>query len=131
MDGISATVLGVLTALVIADLTGGTGRSTWLRALLEQRPALAPQSAQHYQAGRREARLERGIFVYRRHRADRNTHDLVSMPETKRQTERSEKHGQLVGHTYVENADSAMERNMAFKVQVGPPQISIHQGQRY
>jgi hypothetical protein len=22
-----------------------------------------------------------------------------------------------------------MERNMAFKVQVGPPQISIHQGQ--
>src|SRR4029077_5820314 len=26
LDGISATVLGVLTALVIADLTGGTGR---------------------------------------------------------------------------------------------------------
>jgi MFS family permease len=26
LDGISATVLGVLTALIIADLTGGTGR---------------------------------------------------------------------------------------------------------
>jgi sugar phosphate permease len=26
LDGISATVLGVLTALVIADITGGTGR---------------------------------------------------------------------------------------------------------
>jgi len=31
-------------------------------------------------------------------------------------------------HTSIETS-SVMERNMAFKVQVGPPQISIHQGQ--
>src|SRR6202042_1283986 len=31
-------------------------------------------------------------------------------------------------HTWIETS-SVMERNMAFKVHVGPPQISIHQGQ--
>src|SRR5262249_22262926 len=38
---------------------------------------------------------------------------------------------QSVMHTSLETSStsSVMERNMAFKVQVGPPQISIHQGQ--
>ena len=35
---------------------------------------------------------------------------------------------QSVMHMSIETS-SAMERKMAFKVQVGPPQISIHQGQ--
>src|SRR6201997_5554634 len=35
---------------------------------------------------------------------------------------------QSVIHMSIETS-SVMERNMAFKVQVGPPQISIHQGQ--
>jgi hypothetical protein len=49
LDGISATVLGVLTALVIADLTGVQDVSTWRRALLGQHPALGPPSARRYQ----------------------------------------------------------------------------------
>ena len=56
LDGISATVLGVLTALVIADLTGVRDVSTWRRALLGQHLALAPRSARHYQGS-----LPRGL----------------------------------------------------------------------
>jgi len=31
LDGVSGTMLGVLTALIVADLTASTGRSTWRR----------------------------------------------------------------------------------------------------
>jgi sugar phosphate permease len=34
LDGISATVLGVLTALIIADITGGTGRFNLAQGLV-------------------------------------------------------------------------------------------------
>jgi MFS family permease len=79
LDGISATVLGVLTALVIADLTGGTGRfklsaghcwdSIWHRRL-NQHDAI--------RASCRETWFQRGVFGYRRHRVARDTRDFVS-----------------------------------------------------
>jgi len=76
LDGISATVLGVLTALIIADLTGGTGLGAGHRWDSIRHWRLNQHNA--IRTGRREAWPERGFFVYRRHRVARNTHDLVS-----------------------------------------------------
>ena len=100
LDGISATVLGVLTALVVADLTGGTGRfnlaqgivgtasgigasiSTTLSGLVAQR--LGPSAA--FMCIAAIALL--GTLVI-----------WFLMPETKPPTEGTES-GQSVGHAY-------------------------------
>jgi MFS family permease len=96
LDGISATVLGVLTALVIADLTGGTGRfnlaqgivgtasgigatiSTTLSGLVAER--LGPSAA--FLCIAATALLGTLIIWF-------------LMPETKLLTERTETHGQI------------------------------------
>ena len=73
LDGISATVLGVLTALVIADITTGTGRFNLAQGRrrngfrnwrLNQHDAVGSRG--------REVWLRRGIFVRRRHRFGRD-----------------------------------------------------------
>ncbi len=98
LDGISATVLGVLTALIIADLTGGTGRfnlaqasgigasiSTTLSGLVAER--LGPSAS----------------FLCIATTASLGTLMIwFLMPETKPPTERTETHGQSVGHAYVD-----------------------------
>ena len=68
--------------------------------------------------------------MYRRHRVARDTHDPVSDAGDKNHRLNVPRRmvNQSVMHTSIETS-SVMERNMAFKVQVGPPQISIHQGQ--
>jgi predicted MFS family arabinose efflux permease len=101
LDGISATVLGVLTALVVADLTGGTGRfnlaqgivgtasgigasiSTTLSGLVAQR--LGPSAAFMCIAA---IALFGTLVIW------------FLMPETKPPTEGTEMSGQSVGHTY-------------------------------
>jgi MFS family permease len=101
LDGISATVLGVLTALVIADLTGGTGRfnlaqgivgtasgigasiSTTLSGLVAQR--LGPSAAFMCIAA---IALFGTVVIW------------FLMPETKPPTEGTEMSGQSVGHAY-------------------------------
>ena len=103
LDGISATVLGVLTALIIADLTGGTGRfnlaqgivgtasgigasiSTTLSGLVAER--LGPSAAFLCIA----AIAALGTLMIR-----------FLMPETKPPTERTETDSQSVGHAYVD-----------------------------
>jgi len=46
LDGVSGSALGVLTALIVADLTNGTGAdSIWPKALLGRSRALARRSA--------------------------------------------------------------------------------------
>jgi MFS family permease len=107
LDGISATVLGVLTALIIADLTGGTGRfnlaqgivgtasgigasiSTTLSGLVAER--LGPSAAFLCIA----ATAALGTFMI-----------WFLMPETKPPTERTETDGQSVGHAYVKRPAS-------------------------
>jgi MFS family permease len=103
LDGISATVLGVLTALVIADLTGGTGRfnlaqgfvgtasgigasiSTTLSGLVAERLGA---SAAFLCIG---ATALLGALVI-----------LVLMPETKPATEETDTRGQSVGPAFVD-----------------------------
>jgi MFS family permease len=103
LDGISATVLGVLTALVIADLTGGTGRfnlaqgivgtasgvgasiSTTLSGLVAER--FGPSAAFFCIA----ATASLGTLVI-----------WFLMPETKPPTERTKTDSQSVGHAYVD-----------------------------
>jgi MFS family permease len=101
LDGISATVLGVLTALIVADLTGGTGRfnlalgivgtasgigasiSTTLSGLVAQK--LGPSAA--FMCIAAIALL--GTLVI-----------WFLMPETKPPTEHTETDGQSVGYAY-------------------------------
>src|SRR5262249_35927955 len=49
LDGISATALGVLTALIIADLTGSTGRFNLAQGIVGTASGIGAQSAQRYQ----------------------------------------------------------------------------------
>jgi MFS family permease len=111
LDGISATVLGVLTALVVADLTGGTGRfnlaqgivgtasgigasiSTTLSGLVAQR--LGPSAAFMCIAA---IALFGTLVIW------------FLMPETKPPTEGTETDGQSVGHV---NIDKKHFRNGA------------------
>jgi MFS family permease len=101
LDGISATVLGVLTALIVADLTGGTGRfnlaqgivgtasgigasiSTTLSGLVAQK--LGPSAAFMCIAA---IALFGTLVIW------------FLMPETKPPTEGTEMSGQSVGHAY-------------------------------
>ena len=75
LDGISATVLGVLTALVTADITAGTGR---FKASLEQHPELALQSARRCRVSRPKGLVPARSFLYSRHRFARNNGCFVS-----------------------------------------------------
>src|SRR5215467_214084 len=101
LDGISATALGVLTALIIADLTGSTGRfnlaqgivgtasgigasiSTTLSGLVAER--LGPSTAF---LGIAATALLGTLMIW------------FLMPETKPPTERTETDGQSVGHAH-------------------------------
>src|SRR4029077_18565877 len=71
--------------------------------------------------GRRETWPERGVFVYRRHRVARDAYDLVSDAGDKT-TDRTYRDGWSISVMHASITSSVMERNMAFKVQVGPPQ---------
>jgi hypothetical protein len=78
LDGISATALGVLTALVIADITSGTGRFNLAQGIAGT--ARNWRFTQHDAVGSRgrKAWPQRGLFVYCRHRFARNHSRSVS-----------------------------------------------------
>jgi hypothetical protein len=78
LDGISGAVLGVLTALVLADITGSTGRFMGPRHRWNS--IRNWRLNQHNAVGSRcrETWHKRRIFVYCRHRVARDTHCLVS-----------------------------------------------------
>ena len=126
LDGISATVLGVLTALVIADITSGTGRSIWRKASLERLPELALRLHDAVGSCGRRLGSGAGFSCIAATALLATIVVLLLMPETRPQTERTGGH---LAERPVTNISSIMERIMAFKVQVGPPQISIHQDQ--
>ena len=130
LDGISATVLGVLTALIIADLTGGTGRFNLAQGIVGTASGIGASISTTLSGLVAERLGPSAAFLCIAATAALGTLMIwFLMPETKPPTERTETDGQSVGHAYVEKTSSVMERNMAFKIQVGPPQISIHQGQ--
>ena len=73
LDGISATVLGVLTALIIADITSGTGRFNLAQGIVGTASGIgASLSTTLSGLVAAEARLRRRIFVYCRHRCARD-----------------------------------------------------------
>jgi MFS family permease len=107
LDGISATVLGVLTALVIADLTGGTGRFNLAQGIVGTASGIGASISTTLSGLVAEALGPSAAFLCIAATALIGTLVIwFLMPETRPQTELSETHGQSAGHTYVDKSNS-------------------------
>jgi MFS family permease len=103
LDGISATVLGVLTALVIADLTGGTGRFNLAQGIVGTASGIGASMSTTL-SGFVAERLGLGsAFLWIAVIAALGTLMIwILMPETKPPTERNQTDGPLASHIHVE-----------------------------
>ena len=107
LDGISATVLGVLTALVIADLTGGTGRFNLAQGIVGTASGIGASISTTLSGLVAERLGPSAAFLCIAATALLGTLMIwFLMPETRPQTERSETHGQSAGHAYVDKSNS-------------------------
>ena len=103
LDGISATVLGVLTALVIADLTGGTGRFNLAQGIVGTASGIGASISTTLSGLVAERLGTSAAFLCIAATASLGTLMIWAlMPETKPRTERAETNGQPVGRTNVE-----------------------------
>jgi MFS family permease len=103
LDGISATVLGVLTALIIADLTGGTGRFNLAQGIVGTASGIGASISTTLSGLVAERLGPSAAFLCIAATAALGTLMIwFLMPETKPPTERTETHGQSVGHAYVD-----------------------------
>jgi MFS family permease len=100
LDGITATVLGVLTALVIADLTGGTGRFNLAQGIVGTASGIGA-SISTTLSGLVAERLGTSVaFSFIAATASLGTLMIwFLMPETKPPTERTAKH---IDHAYID-----------------------------
>ena len=105
LDGITATVLGVLTALVIADLTGGTGRFNLAQGIVGTASGIGA-SISTTLSGLVAERLGTSVaFSFIAATASLGTLMIwFLMPETKPTSERTKTDRQLVGHAYVDRS---------------------------
>jgi predicted MFS family arabinose efflux permease len=103
LDGISATVLGVLTALIIADLTGGTGRFNLAQGIVGTASGIGASISTTLSGLVAERLGSSAAFLCIAATALLGTLTIwFLMPETKPPTERTETGGQSVGHAYVD-----------------------------
>jgi MFS family permease len=103
LDGISATVLGVLTALVIADLTGGTGRFNLAQGIVGTASGIGASISTTLSGLVAERLGTSAAFLCIAATASLGTLMIWAlMPETKPPTERVETNGRPVGRTNVE-----------------------------
>ena len=103
LDGISATVLGVLTALIIADLTGGTGRFNSAQGIVGTASGIGASISTTLTGLVAERLGPSAAFLCIAAIASLGTLMIwFLMPETKPPTERTETHGQSVGHACVD-----------------------------
>jgi MFS family permease len=103
LDGISATVLGVLTALVIADLTGGTGRFNLAQGIVGTASNIGASISTTLSGLVAERLGQSAAFLCIAATALLGTVIIwFLMPETKPPIERTETAGQSVGHAYVD-----------------------------
>jgi MFS family permease len=103
LDGISATVLGVLTALVIADLTGGTGRFNLAQGIVGTASGIGASISTTLSGLVAERLGPSAAFLCIAAIAALGTLMIwFLMPETKPPTERIETDGQSVSHAYVD-----------------------------
>ena len=102
LDGISATVLGVLTALVIADITGGTGRFNLAQGIVGTASGIGA-SISTTLSGLVAERLgsSAGFLCIAATALLATMVVLFLMPETKPQTERSGARRRSASHEYV------------------------------
>src|ERR1700738_1656744 len=107
LDGISATVLGVLTALIIADLTGGTGRFNLAQGIVGTASGIGASISTTLSGLVAERLGPSAAFLCIAATAALGTLMIwFLMPETKPPTERTETDGQSVGHAYVDRNQS-------------------------
>ena len=103
LDGISATVLGVLTALIIADLTGGTGRFNLAQGIVGTASGIGASISTTLSGLVAERLGPSAAFLCIAATASLGTLMIwFLMPETRPPTERTETDGQSVGHAYVD-----------------------------
>ena len=103
LDGISATVLGVLTALIIADLTGGTGRFNLAQGIVGTASGIGASISTTLSGLVAETLGPSAAFLCIAATALLGTLVIwFLMPETKPPTERTATDGQSVGHAYVD-----------------------------
>jgi MFS family permease len=103
LDGISATVLGVLTALVIADLTGGTGRFNLAQGLVGTASGIGASISTTLSGLVAERLGPSTAFLCIAATALLGTLMIwFLMPETKPPTELTETDRQSVGHALVD-----------------------------
>jgi MFS family permease len=103
LDGISATVLGVLTALIIADLTGGTGRFNLAQGIVGTASGIGASISTTLSGLVAERLGPSAAFLCLAATASLGTLMIwFLMPETKPPTERAETDGQSVGNAYVD-----------------------------
>jgi len=103
LDGISATVLGVLTALVIADLTGGTGRFNLAQGIVGTASGIGASISTTLSGLVAERLGPSAAFLCIAATASFGTLMIwFLMPETKPPIEGTETAGQSVGRAYVE-----------------------------
>src|SRR6478736_3141525 len=98
LDGISATVLGVLTALIIADLTGGTGRFNLAQGIVGTASGIGASISTTLSGLVAERLGPSAAFLCIAATAALGTLMIwFLMPETKPPTERTETDSQSVG----------------------------------
>jgi MFS family permease len=103
LDGISATVLGVLTALIIADLTGGTGRFNLAQGIVGTASGIGASISTTLSGLVAERLGPSAAFLCIAAIASLGTLMIwFLMPETKPPTERIETDGQSVIHSDVD-----------------------------
>jgi MFS family permease len=101
LDGISATPLGVLTALIIADLTGGTGRFNLAQGIVGTASGIGASISTTLSGLVAESLGSSVAFLCIAATASLGTLMIwFLMPETKPPTEHTETDGQSVGHAY-------------------------------
>ena len=102
LDGISATALGVLTALIIADLTGSTGRFNLAQGIVGTASGIGASISTTLSGLVAESLGSTAAFLCIAAIASLGTFMIwFLMPETKPLNERTETDRQSVGHAYV------------------------------
>jgi MFS family permease len=106
LDGISATVLGVLTALVIADITGGTGRFNLAQGIVGTASGIGASISTTLSGLLAERLGSSAGFVCIAASALLATIVVLFLPETKPQTHPSGAPRRRAGHEYVNGSNS-------------------------
>jgi MFS family permease len=105
LDGISATALGVLTALIIADLTGSTGRFNLAQGIVGTASGIGASISTTLSGLVAESLGSTAAFLCIAAIASLGTLMIwFLMPETKPPSERTKTDRQSVGHAYVDRS---------------------------